>query len=112
MNDGENRGDNSGTDSGLAETRDYDIEIFTEELKNLPCLWNSSAVSYKDRSCKINAWRKHAQMFNKDGKLQLYFLSNEVSVFKIGLGQTLPKNLGQKTLLLYIGQGSRPWLRF
>ena len=76
MNEEEHQGDNSGTDSGLAETREYDIEIFIEDLKDLSCLWNTSTVSYKDRNCKVNAWRKVAQMFNKDSKLQLYFLSD------------------------------------
>ena len=58
----------SGTGSEYEETKEFDIEIFIEEIKNLPCLWNTSTASYKDRNCKLSAWEKLSKIFGKDGQ--------------------------------------------
>ena len=46
----------------------FDPEIFIEELRQLPCLWNTSLSSYKDRNVKTNAWKKLEALFNKDSE--------------------------------------------
>ena len=53
-------------ESPVAQT--FETEIFIEGFKAFPCLWNTSIASYKDRNCKINAWEKLSQMFDKNGK--------------------------------------------
>lgn len=55
------------------EQREFDIEEFIEELKNLPSLWNTSLISYKDRTVKSNGWNQLAKFFKKDGK---YFVES------------------------------------
>lgn len=51
-----------------SDQQSFDLELFIEGFKAFPCLWNTSLVSYKDKNCKMNAWEKLSQMFEKDGK--------------------------------------------
>ena len=50
------------------ESKSFDHEEFIDQLKELPCLWNTSISSYKDRIVKLNAWRKLAKLFDRDGE--------------------------------------------
>ena len=56
-------------EDGLGQVdQEFDRELFIEEVRSLPCLWNTSLVGYKDRAIKINAWKKLSSIFNRDGK--------------------------------------------
>jgi len=50
------------------ELKSFDHEEFINRLKELPCLWNTSISSYKDRLVKLNAWRKLVKLFDRDGE--------------------------------------------
>jgi len=50
------------------ESKSFDHEEFIDRLKELPCLWNTSISSYKDRIVKLNAWRKLVELFGRDGE--------------------------------------------
>ena len=47
---------------------EFDVEIFIEEIRQLPCLWNTSLAAYKDRNIKANAWKRLSVMFGKEGE--------------------------------------------
>ena len=56
-------------EDGLGQVdHEFDRELFIEEVRSLPCLWNTSLVGYTDRAIKINAWKKLSSIFNRDGK--------------------------------------------
>ena len=47
---------------------EFDTEMFIQEIRQLPCIWNTSISSYKDRNVKANAWNTLKTIFNKDGE--------------------------------------------
>ena len=49
-------------------TGEFDVEIFIEELKNFPCLWNTSLRSYHEKHTKQNSWMVLSEKFGKNGK--------------------------------------------
>jgi len=50
------------------ESKSFDHKEFIDRLKELPCLCNTSISSYKDSIVKLNAWRKLAKLFDRDGE--------------------------------------------
>ena len=47
---------------------EFDTESFIENVRELPCLWNTSLASYKDRNNKLNAWKQLSSLFNRDSE--------------------------------------------
>ena len=45
---------------------EFDKEIFLEEVREFPCLWDTNVASYKERPTKANAWKELSKIF-KDG---------------------------------------------
>ena len=37
---------------------EFEPGIFIEEIRQLPCLWNTSLAVYKGRNVKANAWNR------------------------------------------------------
>ena len=48
-------------------TSEFDVEMFSEELKNFPCLWNTSLRSYHEKHTKQNSWMVLWNKFGKKG---------------------------------------------
>ena len=65
--------------------RQLDIEIFIESVKELPRLWNTSLISYKDRTIEVYAWKQLSSLFNKDGEYQLGLAFTSLALSLVGL---------------------------
>lgn len=52
--------------SSAVSVREFDMEMFIEEIRQLPCIWNTYLAAYKDQN-KTNAWNKLSIMFDKGG---------------------------------------------
>ena len=50
--------------------QEFDKESFLVELRKYPSIWNKKHADYKQRNVKVNAWKKLAGAFNKDGEWQ------------------------------------------
>lgn len=48
-------------------TMPYDVEIFNE-LRDFPCIWDTSCRSYRDQEMKKVAWEDLRKTFNKNGR--------------------------------------------
>ncbi|XP_065069816.1 uncharacterized protein LOC135694869 [Rhopilema esculentum] len=62
-------------------TGEFDVEIFIEELKNFPCLWNTSLRSYHEKHTKQNSWMVQSEKFGKNVdflKIQLKYLKDNL----------------------------------
>ena len=46
---------------------EFETELFIEQVRAFPCLWNTSLSSYKDKTAKTNAWEGISKIFKKDG---------------------------------------------
>ena len=57
-------------------TGEFDVEMFTEERKNFPCLWTTSLRSYHEKHTKQNSWMVLSDKFGINGK-------DEVALFHI-----------------------------
>ena len=70
VSDSEEVGEGTGRAPSCASsaTREFHTEIFIESVRELPCLWNTSLTSYKDRAIKLNAWKQLSSLFNRDGE--------------------------------------------
>ncbi|XP_057297481.1 uncharacterized protein LOC130629394 [Hydractinia symbiolongicarpus] len=49
-----------------SQVTECDKELFIEEVRKFPCLWNIYSTDYKDRNIKNNAWQELARIFQKD----------------------------------------------
>ena len=77
---------NSSFDSGDGETtigislqctsKEFDRETFLTELRNFPSIWCKNHPDYKQRNMKVNAWKKLAATFNKDGTFLFKIIFN------------------------------------
>ena len=70
VSDSEEVGEGTGRAPSCASsaTREVHTEICIESVRELPCLWNTSLTSYKDRAIKLNAWKQLSSLFNRDGE--------------------------------------------
>ena len=66
-------------------TREFNTEVFIESVRELPCLWNTSLVSYRDRNIKANAWKQLSSLFNRDGEYQLGLDFTSFALYLAGL---------------------------
>ena len=57
-----------GCDDNKNELIEFDKESFLVELRKYPSIWNKKHPDYKQRNVKVNAWKKLALAFNKDGE--------------------------------------------
>ena len=57
-----------GCDDNKNELIEFDKESFLVELRKYPNIWNKKHPDYKQRNVKVNAWKKLALAFNKDGE--------------------------------------------
>ncbi len=62
-----------------ANSKEFEKELFLEELRKYRCLWDINSDGYKSRPMKQNAWSKLSQLFNKDGEDH-----QRVSTFHLG----------------------------
>ena len=46
---------------------EFETELFIEQVRAFPCLWNISLSSYKDKTAETNAWKATSKIFKKDG---------------------------------------------
>eukprot|EP00112_Aurelia_sp_Birch-Aquarium-sp1_P006989 Seg1763.3 transcript_id=Seg1763.3/GoldUCD/mRNA.D3Y31 product="hypothetical protein" protein_id=Seg1763.3/GoldUCD/D3Y31 len=86
-------------------SKEFEKELFLEEIRMYRCLWDTNSEGYKNRPMKQNAWSKLSQLFNKDGEYQninfafgllaLEFLKPFLSLLQIGSDQTLYSELNQ-----------------
>ena len=51
-------------------SKEFEKELFLEEIRRYRCLWDTNSEGYKSRPMKQNAWSKLSQLFNKDGECQ------------------------------------------
>ena len=77
---------NSTFDSGNSETtigislqctsKEFARETFLTELRKFPSIWCKKHPDYKQRNVKVNAWKKLAATFNKDGTFLFKIIFN------------------------------------
>ena len=56
------------SESPRPETEEFDVEVFIEEIKNFPCLWNTSLRSYHEKHTKNNSWIILSEKLERNGK--------------------------------------------
>lgn len=54
----------------INEDVSFDTELFIEEIKKLPCIWDYTCAEYSNRTEKLKAWQYICSQFyeNFDGK--------------------------------------------
>ena len=50
--------------------KDYDVDMFISEMREYPCIWNTSLRSYHDQIIRKNAWMSWAR--NLDVQVRNY----------------------------------------
>jgi hypothetical protein len=45
----------------------YDTELFIEEVKNRPAIWDMESAEYTNRTLKRVAWQQLVEMFSAEG---------------------------------------------
>ena len=48
--------------------KDYDVDIFINEMREYPCIWNTSLRSYHDQIIRKNVWDELRKKFGCPGK--------------------------------------------
>lgn len=56
-----------GSSTLSSQTREFEVEIFLEEVRKYSCLWDISSPNYKDRNMKSNAWKAISSVFGREG---------------------------------------------
>ena len=54
--------------------KDYDVDMFINEMREYPCIWNTSLRSYHDQIIRKNAWDELSKKFGCPGKEILIIL--------------------------------------
>ncbi|XP_057295971.1 uncharacterized protein LOC130624932 [Hydractinia symbiolongicarpus] len=70
-----------------SQVTEFDKELFIEEVRKFPCLWNIYSTDYKDRNIKNNAWQELARIFQKDCE----FLQKQLKYLKDNLKKCLDR---------------------
>ena len=70
--------------------REFDTEVFIESVREFPCLWNTSLVSYRERNIKANAWKQLSSLFNRDGEYQLGLSFTSLALTSVDLRNDFP----------------------
>ena len=60
--------------------QEFTLEIFIEEVRSRPIIWNSSLRVYKDSRQKEVAWEQIGKIFQKNGKFSFKFSALQSSI--------------------------------
>ena len=86
-------------------TGEFDVEMFIEELKNFPCLWNTSLRSYHEKHTKQNSWMVLSDKFGKNGKdeVAMFHIVSQSPIFFLQEHLDFSRSISRTPMLYILG---------
>lgn len=86
----------------MAEAEELDVELFIDEVRKTPMLWNVNDEEYHHRTKKRNAWMGICRLFCDGFDIQSDRFKDEMCKYKVGIlfDENVQWNMGVNINLL------------